>query len=344
MVSGRPPIKAQLSEYDQSLIHELQVHQVELEMQNEMLRKTQAELEETRDRYADLFDFAPIPYITLTCSGEISEANLAATALLAEGTASLVGQHFVKYIEPDDLDRWFRHVNAGWQMPGIYLPVFELFLKGEHDTRFSAELHCMAMDRKETSSSMRVALFDTTERRAAAEALEHLAYFDSLTQLPNRRLFQDRLEHAVTSSKRSGLYGALLFLDLDGFKALNDVHGHDAGDHLLIEIAQRLKTRLRESDTVARIGGDEFVIILERLNSSEAGAIQLALEMGEKLKHVIALSFDPEGIELRCTACIGIRLFGPKANVEELLKHADQALYQAKRAGPDQISFFHLTR
>lgn len=343
-MSNRPPKGMPLNQHDQSLIHKLQVHQVELEMQNEMLRKAQADLQETRDRYADLFDFAPIPYITLTINGEICEANLAATALLDGDAYPLVGQQFVNYIESDDLERWLRHINAGWQMPGIYLPVFELYLKSKHKNRFSAELHCMAMDRKATSSSMRIALFDTTQRRAAAQELEHYAYFDVLTQLPNRRLFQDRLEHAVSASKRIGLYSALLFLDLDGFKALNDLHGHDAGDHVLVEIAKRLKTRLREHDTVARIGGDEFVIILECLDSSEATAVELAHEMAEKLKQVIALSFDPEGIELRCTACIGIRLFGPSTEVHNLLKQADQALYQAKRTGRNQTSFFHQTK
>ncbi|RAU17429.1 hypothetical protein DN062_13505 [Nitrincola tibetensis] len=328
---------------DNSLLHELQVHQMELEMQNEMLLKAQAELEETSDRYTDLFDFAPISYITLSEDGRISEANLAATAQLAGERDSLIGHYFAEFLDPDDHERWMRHVNAGWQRPGTRLPEFELLLRENGQALFSAELHCMVTARPGASASLRIALFDTTERRAVAAEMERLAYFDSLTQLPNRRLFQDRLEQAVTASKRSGRYGAVLFLDLDGFKILNDTHGHDAGDHLLIEIAHRLRTNLREGDTVARIGGDEFVMILERLDLSEAGAAQFAQEVGEKLKRIISISFDPEGIELQCTVSIGVRLFGPTAQVDDLLKQADQALYQAKRAGRNQISFFNST-
>ncbi|WP_052063300.1 GGDEF domain-containing protein [Nitrincola sp. A-D6] len=310
-------------------------------MQNEMLRKAQTELEVTRDRYADLFDFAPIPYITLSADGKISEANLAATALLAGDQKDLVGHGFAEFLVPDDLARWVRHVNAGWQLPGMHLPEFELLLRGNGRALFSAELHCMVTARPGAFSSMRIALFDITERLAIAARMEQLAYFDSLTQLPNRRLFHDRLEQAVTASKRSNRYGALLYLDLDGFKLLNDTHGHDAGDHMLIEVAHRLRTSLREGDTVARIGGDEFVMILERLAMSEAGAAQFAQEVGEKLKRAIALSFDPEGVELQCSVSIGIRMFGPTSHVDDLLKQADQALYQAKRAGRNQISFFN---
>lgn len=334
------PNNAQLRQHDRSLLSELQVHQIELEMQNEMLRKVQAELEDTRDRYADLFDFAPFPYITLSDDGQISDANLAATALLAGDRAAIVGHGFAGFIDPDDQARWTRHMRASWQVPGVHLPAFELWLRANGNLLLSAELHCMVTSRPGASSSMRIALFDTTERRAAAAEMEQFAYLDSLTQLPNRRLFQDRLEQAVTVSKRSGRYGAVLFLDLDGFKLLNDTHGHDAGDHLLIEIAHRLRTNLREGDTVARIGGDEFVMILERLDMFEAGAAQFAQEVGKKLKRIIAHRFDPEGIELQCTVSIGIRLFGPTAQVDDLLKQADQALYQAKRAGRNQISFF----
>jgi len=334
---------ARFRQQDSSLLHELQVHQIELEMQNIMLRKTQIELEETSNRYADLFDFAPISYITLSEDGQICEANLAATAQLAGDRETLVGYSFVEFLDPDDLSRWAQHVSTGWKIPGTRLPELELLLKDKGQPLFPVELHCMVTARPGTSSSLRIALFDTTERRAAAAEMERFAYFDSLTQLPNRRLFQDRLEQAVTASKRSGRYGAVLFLDLDGFKILNDTHGHDAGDHLLIEIAHRLRTSLREGDTVARIGGDEFVMILERLDLSEASATQFAQEVAEKLKRIISLSFDPEGIELQCTVSIGVRLFGPTAQVDDILKQADQALYQAKRAGRNQISFFNTT-
>lgn len=327
---------------DRALLHQLQLHQIELELQNAMLCKAQLELEETRDRYIDLFHFAPIPYITLSDSGKIREANLAAAIMLSTGRVSgLIGSVFSSFIDFDDLERWNSYVRAGWDMPGIHLPAFELFLRADKRARFSAELHCVTNTRHGLPSSMRIALFDTTERRVAAEEMERFAYFDSLTHLPNRRLFQDRLEQAVVTSKRRGFYGAVLFLDLDGFKLLNDTYGHQAGDHLLIEIAKRLRKNLREGDTVARIGGDEFVMILEGLHLSEVVSMQLVKEIGEKLKTAIAVSFDPEGIKLQCTASIGARLFGPSTQVKDLLKQADQALYQAKQAGRNQVSFFN---
>ena len=113
---------------DRALLHQLQLHQIELELQNAMLCKAQLELEETRDRYVDLFHFAPIPYITLSDSGRISEANLAAAIMLSTGRVSgLIGSVFSSFIDFDDLERWNSYVRAGWDMPGIHLPAFELF-------------------------------------------------------------------------------------------------------------------------------------------------------------------------------------------------------------------------
>ncbi|MFN3882950.1 MAG: diguanylate cyclase domain-containing protein [Nitrincola lacisaponensis] len=325
---------------DRSLLQELQMHQIELEMQNEQLRKAQSALEEVRDRYTDLFEFAPVSYITLNQDGRICEANFAAATLLAIDSATLVGQHFSDLLDSKDAESWLRYMHAGWKVPRCHLPELELLIRGRGERLFPAELHCMVTDRSNVPATMRIALFDTTERQALAAEMAHYAYFDSLTQLPNRRLFQDRLSHAVLTSQRSGEYGAILFLDLDGFKLLNDTHGHATGDQMLIEIAQRLRTSLREGDTVARIGGDEFVMILERLDRSESGAALSAQEVGEKLKRGVAHVFEPDGISVKCTASIGVRLFGPAAEVNDLLKQADQALYQAKRAGRNQISFF----
>jgi diguanylate cyclase (GGDEF)-like protein/PAS domain S-box-containing protein/hemerythrin-like metal-binding protein len=184
-------------------------------------------------------------------------------------------------------------------------------------------------------------LIDITHRKAAAEEIERLAFYDPLTNLPNRRLLQDRLKPALASSQRSGRKGALLFIDLDNFKALNDTLGHDMGDLLLQQVAQRLTACVREDDTVARLGGDEFVVMLEYLSEHSFEAATQTEIIGNKILAVINLPFHLESYEYICTPSIGATLFdGQQHNVEELLKHADIAMYQAKTSGRNTLRFF----
>lgn len=190
MTRKRAIARIELSEFDSSMLQALQLHQVELEMQNQMLLKAQAELEETRDRYADLFDFAPVAYITLSHSSHITESNHAATELFSPVQRQLIGLNFEEFVDPDDVERWSRHFVAGWKIPGINLPVIELSLIRHKTEIFSAELHCMAMFQKDSHSSMRIALFDTTERRAAVDELQHYAYFDLLKNTITRSRYR----------------------------------------------------------------------------------------------------------------------------------------------------------
>ncbi|MGA8865055.1 MAG: EAL domain-containing protein [Gallionella sp.] len=182
---------------------------------------------------------------------------------------------------------------------------------------------------------------DITERKAAEEEIQHLAFYDPLTRLPNRRLLMDRLQQAIASSTRSGRRGALLFIDLDNFKMLNDTLGHDIGDLLLQQVAQRLASCVREGDTVARLGGDEFMLILEGLSEHpvEAGAQTEAVS--EKI--LIALSYPYRLAEYDCrsTPSIGATVFsGHQVSLEELMKQADIAMYQSKKAGRNTMRFF----
>ena len=181
---------------------------------------------------------------------------------------------------------------------------------------------------------------DITENSEAEAQIHRLAYYDALTQLPNRRLLQDRLSQALATCARSRQFGAVLFLDLDNFKTLNDTRGHDTGDQLLIEITRRLRMAVRECDTVARLGGDEFIVLLEELSGESDEAAMLTKQIGEKLGATISQPCHIDGNEFHCTASIGIRLFHAQETVEELLKHADLAMYQAKNAGRDTLRFF----
>jgi diguanylate cyclase (GGDEF)-like protein/PAS domain S-box-containing protein len=182
---------------------------------------------------------------------------------------------------------------------------------------------------------------DITERKAADEKIQHLAFYDPLTGLPNRRLLIDRLGHALASSKRTGKQGALLFIDLDNFKSLNDTLGHDVGDLLLQQVAQHLNSCVRESDTVSRLGGDEFMVVLENLSVPALEAAALTEAITEKVMAALNRTFQLGTHEYRCTSSIGATLFnGQQATIEELMKQADIAMYKAKQAGRNTLRFF----
>ncbi|WP_287881798.1 EAL domain-containing protein [Aquitalea sp.] len=182
---------------------------------------------------------------------------------------------------------------------------------------------------------------DITQRKAAEDKIKRLAFYDPLTQLPNRRLLQDRLQMALEHSLHHQQTGALLFIDLDNFKTLNDTLGHDMGDRLLQEVALRLNDCLRPGDTVARLGGDEFVVMLESLDSEAAQAAQLARGIGQQILEALARPYPMLDGMHHSTCSMGAVLFdGEASSVEELLKRADLAMYQAKAAGRNTLRFF----
>ena len=185
------------------------------------------------------------------------------------------------------------------------------------------------------------AFFDITERKQAEEKIHNLAFYDSLTQLPNRRLLLDRLHQAVATSARNHTCAALLFIDLDNFKILNDTRGHDIGDLLLIEVAQRLRICIRDSDSLARLGGDEFVVLLNELSEDRTQAAVQAKGVGEKILHSINQPYLLDNIEHYSSTSIGISLFADyQQNLDDLLKQADTAMYAAKKSGRNTLRFF----
>lgn len=195
-----------------------------------------------------------------------------------------------------------------------------------------------------------IALFtDISERKALEAQMHQMAYFDALTGLPNRRMLGDRMGRAMAASKRSGLYGALMFLDLDNFKPLNDTYGHEVGDLLLIEVARRLTECLRAMDTVARFGGDEFVVMLCELDANQTLSTDQAAAVAEKIRASLAepyfLTVPQPGqasvtVEHRCTTSIGVALFlNHESDPSDIMKWADAAMYQAKDAGRNAIRF-----
>jgi len=187
-----------------------------------------------------------------------------------------------------------------------------------------------------------VAIFsDITARKRAEDEIITLAFYDALTQLPNRRLLLDRFRSALSKSARNHLYGAVLFLDMDRFKNLNDTLGHDFGDQLLIEVARRIHAHVREVDTVARFGGDEFVILLEEVSENAEDASQKVALIAEKLRVALSTPYSLKGHEHHSSPSIGVCLYcGNEESVDVLLKHADMAMYQAKEAGRNAVRFF----
>jgi diguanylate cyclase (GGDEF)-like protein/PAS domain S-box-containing protein len=191
---------------------------------------------------------------------------------------------------------------------------------------------------------------DITERKLAEEQIRNLAFYDTLTKLPNRRMFYDRLKKALAAGKRSNHYGAVLFLDLDHFKQLNDLYGHEAGDFMLIEAARRISSCVREMDTAARFGGDEFMVMILALNIDKLKATIQANIIAEKIRSILAepylLNIEQNGkgkccIDYHSSSSIGVELlFNNETDPKEIIKRADIAMYQAKEAGGNRIRFY----
>jgi len=259
------------------------------------------------------------------------------------GTSSFVEIH------PDDRDRVvqaFRKTVATGI--GQHLE-YRFMLPHEEGMRVMESRSGVIRDSMGRIKNVAVVSYDITERKRNEAQVHDMAFNDVLTGLPNRRLLGDRLKQTLAGSKRSGCYNALIFLDLDNFKPVNDRHGHAVGDLLLVEVAGRLKRLMRAEDTVARIGGDEFVVILSALSTNRFEAESLTQAIAEKICAAISKPYvlvtQPDAdmkttVKHHCTASIGVSLFvDHEAKPEDILRWADLAMYQAKEAGRNAIRF-----
>lgn len=182
---------------------------------------------------------------------------------------------------------------------------------------------------------------DVSERKTTEEKIHHLAFYDALTELPNRQLLLERLEQALLDVAMTQQLAALMFIDLDNFKTLNDTLGHPKGDLLLQKVAARLKSCVRQQDTVARLGGDEFVVLVQSLGTQPAQALNKALAVANKVLAVLREPYDLAGFEYHSTCSIGVTTFGGlRSSVSDLLKQADLAMYQSKSLGRNTVCFF----
>ena len=264
-------------------------------------------------------------------------------------TRNLQGTDSFAEIHPEDQER-VKRVFRKTVQTGVGQEIAYRFMTEDGSTREIASRGSVIRNHKGQVMRVIVVSHDVTERKQMEEQVRQLAFYDPLTQLPNRRLLNDRLSQSMAASARSGCFGALIFLDLDNFKPLNDLHGHLVGDLLLIEAAERLKGCVREMDTVARFGGDEFVIIISELDTDKTESLSQARIVAEKILAALSapyrLTVKHEGkadtlVDYRCTSSLGLVLFlNHQATPADLLKWADTAMYQAKNAGRNTIRFF----
>jgi diguanylate cyclase (GGDEF)-like protein/PAS domain S-box-containing protein len=453
LVNSQPP--ETMARASEELLHELRVHQIELEMQNEALRQTQQALEESRDRYIDLYEFAPVGYLMLSDKGLITEINLTGVTLLGQARNKLINTSLRMLVITEDQSKWVHHFMVARKQTETLS--IELSLQHGNGTVFQALLDCVSnapglritlsdiTQRKKAEHELRLAatafesqegmmitdankvilrvnnaftimtgyskeeacgnnanmlssgrhdqifydemwqkidsvgywegevwnkrkngeiypqkltitaakdsngivtnyvgtLTDITLRKNAEHEIEDLAYYDPLTRLPNRRLMVDRIHHAMAASARSGNECALLYLDIDHFKTLNDTLGHGMGDLLLQQIAERLTGCIREEDTVSRFGGDEFVVLLEGLCAQPIEAATQTEDIANKILSSIRIPYQLAGHHYTSSTSIGIILFkAHQSDGEDLLKQADIAMYQAKNDGRNALRFF----
>ncbi|HEY0664443.1 MAG TPA: EAL domain-containing protein, partial [Gallionella sp.] len=270
----------------------------------------------------------------------------------SRGKIQLVNNAVLRMFELPDNETW-RNKTLGEfiDVPALEEKVFQAVMHGKHCTDcgfqhsiggrnrfFLADISLAQMGEE------RVVMFmvqDITQRKQSEEEVHRLAFYDPLTQLPNRTLLYERLQQSMSISARSGKFGAVMFIDLDNFKTLNDTQGHDVGDQLLKLVASRLARNVREGDTVARLGGDEFVVALESLSGTEKEAANQAEMIAEKIRSELGLPYQLGGIEHNSSPSIGITLFnGHHNSLDEVLKQADLAMYQAKSSGRNMVCFF----
>jgi len=227
----------------------------------------------------------------------------------------------------------------------------EIWNRRKTGETYPAWVNITAVEREEGEVAYYVATYtDITERKVAENEIKTLAFNDELTHLPNRRMLIDRINQTMAASKRNGRYSALIFIDLDNFKPLNDMYGHEVGDLLLVEVANRLISCVRGMDTVARFGGDEFVVMLGELYAERDASILQSEIVVEKIRAILAepytLAIRKNGqvittVTHQCTASIGVQLFvGQGASAEEVLKQADSAMYRAKREGRNAYRYY----
>ncbi|XYJ08850.1 putative bifunctional diguanylate cyclase/phosphodiesterase [Telluria sp. B2] len=307
----------------------------------ELRRRGHEALEPQRGRFRHLADAMPHIVWSATPDGIIDFANQAIVDYAGLRDSTRIGEQWMGLLHPDDVDRtlsaWAESVRSG----AVFSVEYRLRRGADQLYRWHIAKGLPVRDGNGNITKWYGTTTDIHDMKLAHEEIGRLAFYDTLTGLPNRQLLMDRLAHAVTMHARLGRFGAVLLLDLDHFKNINDTIGHDNGDLLLDLVARRLVGSVEERHTVARLGGDEFVVVLEDIGACEESAGRYAAEVAGRILAALNGSFNLEGYERHITPSVGVAFFDCSApTITELLKRADLAMYQAKAAGRNTVRFF----
>jgi len=312
-------------------------------------KRIEEELKESEQQFRGVFESAGHGMVLVSVEGKFLEVNSALCAILGYSEAELLASDFQNITHPDDLAKDVDHL---YQLRANQIQSYHVEKRYLHKNGNIVWASLSVSIVRSSSGTIRnfvSHIHDVTESKRSSELIRSMAFHDSLTGLPNRSLLNDRLEQAMTATKRSGCYGALMFIDLDNFKSLNDTYGHEVGDRLLIEASRRLTQCVRESDTVSRFGGDEFVVMLSELNADKAISISQTKVVAEKISSALSEPYHlttknkdsgDDQIEHFCTASIGVVTFiDSQVTQTEILMWADKAMYDAKNGGRNAIRF-----
>ncbi len=305
------------------------------------LNQSHFKLKNSEKKYRAIFDNLQDVYLEITPDGKMTEISPSIS-------------NFSDYCREDLLNKDIAKVFPNLQDHGYFLDQlktkdkvtdFQLYLQDKDGTLIPCSLNASYQTGSNpTEDKICATLRDVSDRKLAEARIEYLAYYDALTELPNRRLLLDRLEQNISRARRFGHYGTMLFLDLDRFKNINDSLGHPIGDALLKEVARRLVHDLRAEDTVSRLGGDEFVMLLSDLGNNSTNAAAMAQQKAESIRIRLAEKYEIDGHDLHITPSIGVAMF-PSSNDDhesgdDILRYADTAMYRAKDDGRNTIRFF----
>jgi diguanylate cyclase (GGDEF)-like protein/PAS domain S-box-containing protein len=312
----------------------------------------QERLSKSETRMRDVFNTALDAVIGMDNQGRITDWNSRAEEIFGWSKQEAIGLILHDTIAPERSREAHRAGMARYLSSGqseVLNRRMEMVALRRSGEEFPVELSILPF-KSDGIHHFTAFVSDVSKRRQLEDQVRKMAFYDTLTNLPNRRMLDDRLAQALASSKRTSCYGALMFLDLDNFKPLNDKHGHVVGDLLLVEAAKRLKSCVREMDTVARFGGDEFVVMLSELETDKTAATNQARSIAEKIlstlsePYILTVLHDDQPskiVEHHCTASIGFTVFiNHDGSCEEILRQADDAMYQAKFAGRNSIRFY----
>jgi len=304
------------------------------------IKEAEAALRGSEERYRSVVQDQTEVIARLRADGTYIFVNDVYCRFFGKTTAELIGSTWQPVVYPDDLQR----VTEELAMMSFVNPVVTIenrVFSANGEVRWMQFSNRGVFDEQQQLIEIQSVGRDISDRKHAEEEVQKLAYKDPLTGLSNRRLMLDRLRIALATSARTMQYGALLFLDLDKFKVINDTQGHGDGDLLLIEVAKRISTCVREVDTVARQGGDEFVVLVERLGDSLEEASRTVAKIAETIRLALAEPYQINNVHIHSSSSIGISLFcGHDKDIDVLIKRADMAMYQAKDGGRNRTRFF----